>query len=281
MRFMILRKADKNTEAGTPPSAALMAAMGKYNEQLVKAGVLLAGEGLRPSAQGTRVRLAGKKLTVTDGPFAEAKELIGGYSIIEVKSKEEALAWIARWPAEDGDGQVELELRRLYELSDFPVDPAEKAEGWRADEQRFREATERPGAPTAAPARQPGTTRFIVMLRSDQTSESGKMPGDKTLAEMGALMSELAQSGALLGGEGLKPSAQGARIKFARGKHTVTDGPFAETKEMIAGFSLIQVRSKEQAIDFARRWLQVHAGVGVDECEIEIRPLYEPSDFAA
>jgi hypothetical protein len=279
MRFMILRKADTQTEAGTMPGAALLEAMGKYNEAMLKAGVMLTGEGLRPSAQGIRVRLAGKKMTVTDGPFAESKELIAGFSIIEVASKAEALAWLERWPKEDADGNVALELRQVYELSDFPVDPAEKADGWRAEEEKFRQATEPTGAPQAPPPRKPGTTRYLVMLRSDQTTESGKMPGEKTLAEMGALMTELGQSGALLGGEGLKPSALGARVKFTGGKYRVTDGPFAETKEMIAGYSLIQVATRAEAVDFAKRWLQVHAGVGVEEAEIEIRPLFELSDF--
>jgi hypothetical protein len=282
MRFMILRKADKDTEAGARPSAQLMAAMGKYLGELQKAGALLGAEGLRPSAQGSRVRLAAGKLIVTDGPFTGDKGLLAGFTSIEVKSREEALAWVERWPALDGDGQVELELRRLYEMSDFPVDPAEQAGGWREQEQSFRDATEAPGAPPAPPPRLPGTTRFLVMLRSDRTSESGAMPSEKVLAEMGALMNELAESGALLGGEGLKPSAQGARIKLGRGKHTITDGPFAETKELIAGYTLIQVRTKSEAIDFAQRWLKVHAeGLGVDESEIELRPLYEPEDFAA
>jgi hypothetical protein len=279
MRFMILRKADKNTEAGARPSAELMAAMGKYIQDLQKAGVLLGAEGLRPSAQGSRVRLSGKELTVSDGPFPEPSQLIAGFTSIEVKTREEALAWLERWPTEDGDGQVQLELRRLYEMSDFPVDPAEQPDGWRDQEQRYRDANERPGAPPAPP-RLPGTTRYLVALRSDRTTESGRMPPEAVLAQMGALMTELAQSGALLGGEGLKPSAEGARLERARGKRTITDGPFAETKELIAGYSLIQVRTKAEAIDFARRWLKVHAeGLGVDESEIEVRPLYEPEDF--
>lgn len=116
---MIIRKADKNTEAGVLPSEALLSAMGQYHEELVKAGVLLAGEGLQPSVKGARVKFSGGKPTVIDGPFAEAKELIAGFSMIEVKSKEEALEWVKRWPVLDGDGEVEIELRQVFEASDF------------------------------------------------------------------------------------------------------------------------------------------------------------------
>jgi hypothetical protein len=119
MRFMILRKADQNTEAGVMPSEQLLADMGQYNEELVKAGVMLAGEGLQPSAKGARVKFSGGKPTVIDGPFAEAKELIAGFTMIEVSSKEEAIEWVKRWPASDADGEVELEIRQVFEAEDF------------------------------------------------------------------------------------------------------------------------------------------------------------------
>ncbi len=119
MRFMILRKADKKTEAGVMPSQELLAAMGKYMEEMVNAGVLLGGDGLRPSSQGMRVRFAGGKPVVTDGPFAETKELLAGYCIIQVKSREEALDWVSGWPALDDDGTLELELRPYAEADDF------------------------------------------------------------------------------------------------------------------------------------------------------------------
>jgi PhnB protein len=121
MRFMIIRKADKQTEADpTPmPSEALLAAMGKYNEELARAGALLDGAGLQPSRKGARIKFSGGKPSVIDGPFAEAKELIAGYTLIQVKSREEAIEWVKRWPPLDGDGQVELELRQMYELEDF------------------------------------------------------------------------------------------------------------------------------------------------------------------
>jgi hypothetical protein len=119
MRFMIIRKADKNTEAGALPSEQLLADMLQYNEGLVNAGVMLAGDGLQPTSKGARVKFSRGKPTVIDGPFSEAKELIAGFTIIQARSKEEAIEWVKRWPPLDGDGEVELEVRQLYEMEDF------------------------------------------------------------------------------------------------------------------------------------------------------------------
>ena len=134
MRFMVIRRADTDTEAGVMPSEALLSAMGDYNQAMIDAGIFRAGEGLQPSAKGARIRFSGGVPTVTDGPFAETKEVIAGFTIIEVASREEALEWVKRWP----EPNVELELRPVFELSDFSVDPAEKPDGWRAKEQAFR-----------------------------------------------------------------------------------------------------------------------------------------------
>ena len=123
MRFMIIVKATKDSEAGKMPPEDLLAAMAKYNEELVKAGVMLDGAGLQPSSKGVRVRYSGAKRTVIDGPFAETKELIAGYWIIQAKSKEEAIEWVKRVPnphEEDG----EIEIRQLFELEDFGESPA-------------------------------------------------------------------------------------------------------------------------------------------------------------
>jgi hypothetical protein len=119
MRFTIIRKADKETEAGMLPNQELFAAMMKYNEELVKAGVMLDGQGLQPSAKGARVKFSGGKPTVIDGPFTETKELIAGFSMIQVKSKEEAIEWVKRWPSIDAHGEVELEIRQVFEAEDF------------------------------------------------------------------------------------------------------------------------------------------------------------------
>ena len=118
MRFMIIVKASKDSEAGVMPSEELLAAMAKYNEELVKAGVMLDGAGLQASSKGARVRFSGDKRTVIDGPFAETKELIAGYWIFQVKSKEEAIEWVKRCPNPHNEDS-EIEIRQLFELEDF------------------------------------------------------------------------------------------------------------------------------------------------------------------
>jgi hypothetical protein len=116
MRFMVMVKATKDSEAGVLPDQKLLADMGKYNEELVKAGVMLAGDGLHPSSKGKRVRFSGTQRTVIDGPFAETKELIGGYWLWQVKSMEDAVQWLKRAPF---DGGTEIEIRPLFEADDF------------------------------------------------------------------------------------------------------------------------------------------------------------------
>ena len=127
MRFMIVVKATKDTEAGKMPEEKMIATMATYHEELVKAGVLLDASGLQPTSKGWRIKYSGGKRTVIDGPFTEAKELIAGYTLIQVKSKEEALEWTKRFPNPVGDGvQAEIEVRQLFELEDFGPSDAMK-----------------------------------------------------------------------------------------------------------------------------------------------------------
>ena len=119
MRFMMIVKATKDTEAGVMPSEELLAAMAKYNEEMVKAGVLLDGTGLQPSSKGARVKFSGEKRTVIDGPFAETKELIAGFWLIRVKTKQEAIEWAKRCPNPHPGVESEIEIRQLFELEDF------------------------------------------------------------------------------------------------------------------------------------------------------------------
>jgi hypothetical protein len=276
MRFMMLVKSDVRAEAGVLPDEQLLTEMGRYNQELAKAGAMLAGEGLQASAKGVRVRLSGGRVTVVDGPFAETKELVAGFWLIAAKSKQEAVEWARRVPVKDG----EIEVRRLFELEDFPVDSAEQPDGWRDDEQRFRDGADAAATAAAPPVRKPGTTRFMVMLKADKRTESDALPDEKILTAMGALMQEMAAAGALLSGEGLKPSSTGARVELHGDERTVIDGPFTETKEVIAGYSIIQVKSRLEAVEFAKRWLRIHAeGSDVEQSEIEIRQLFELEDF--
>ena len=134
MRFMVIVKANKDSEAGVLPSKEILTEMGKFNEELVKAGVMLAGEGLQPSSKGARVKFAGAKRTVVDGPFAETKELIAGFWMIQVKSKEEAIEWVKRCP-NPMNGESEIEIRQVFEANDFG---AEFTPELRKQEERVR-----------------------------------------------------------------------------------------------------------------------------------------------
>ena len=137
MRFMVIVKATKESEAGVMPSTRLLTEMGKFNEELVKAGVMLAGEGLRPSSKGARVKFSGNQRTVIDGPFAETKELIACYWLWQVKSKEEAIEWVKRCP-NPMLGESEIEIRQVFEADDFG---AEFTPELRAQEERLRAET--------------------------------------------------------------------------------------------------------------------------------------------
>jgi hypothetical protein len=132
MRFMVIVKANKDSEAGVLPDKKILTEMGKYNEELSKAGVMLAGEGLQPSSKGVRVKFSGGKPTVIDGPFAETKELVAGFWLWQVKSKEEAIEWLKRAPF---GGGTEVELRQVFEAEDFG---AEFTPELRAQEERIR-----------------------------------------------------------------------------------------------------------------------------------------------
>jgi hypothetical protein len=135
MRFMVMVKASKNSEAGVMPDEKLLTEMGKFNEELVKAGIMLAGEGLHPSSKGVRVRFSGDKRTVIDGPFTETKELVAGYWMWQVKSKEEAIEWVKRCPNPMPGEESEIEIRQVFEAEDFG---AEFTPELRAQEERLR-----------------------------------------------------------------------------------------------------------------------------------------------
>jgi hypothetical protein len=268
MRFLMMVKANKDSETGVLPDEKILSEMGKYNEQLVKAGALLAGEGLQPSSKGARVRYAGGKVKVTDGPFAETKELIAGFWLIQAESKDRAIEWAKRVPFQEG----EVEIRPLFELEDFPVDPAEKPDGWREKEEQLRAAP--------PPARKPGTIRFMGLLKADKDTEAGVLPDEKLLAAMGEFIEEGVKAGVILSGEGLQPSSKSARVRYSGNKRTVIDGPFTETKELVAGYAIIQVKSREEAIEWTRRFVEVDAPGRLDTVsDCEIRQIFELEDF--
>jgi hypothetical protein len=263
-RYMLVVKATPEFEAGTFPDQAFEAEAARYLSELDKAGALVACDRLQPSSQGQRVHYKAGQFTVTDGPFTETKELVAGYCLIRAASLAEAVAWARRMPFRSGD----VDVRPLFELSDFPVDPAEQPGGW-----RDREAEMQAAAP---PARQPGTTRYLGMLKADRDTEAGVMPGEKALAAMGAFIDEAAKSGILLSGEGLQPSSQSARVHFSGNQRLVTDGPFTETKELVTGYAILQFATPAEALAWTKRFVQVDApGRLNEECECELRPIME------
>jgi hypothetical protein len=264
---MMLVKATKDFEAGLFPDEKMLSAMAKWTEELVNAGALLGCERLQPSSKGARVRYANGKFTITDGPFAETKELVAGVCLIQAKSKDEAIEWARRIPFQEG----EIEVRPLFELTDFPIDDAEKPDGWREKEEQVR---------AAPPARKPGTTRYMGLVKCDRDTEAGVMPDEKFLSAMGAFMEEGVKAGVYLSGEGLQPSSKGARIRYSGSQRMVTDGPFAETKELIGGYAILQFTSKAEAIEWTKRFVQVDAPGRLDgESECEIRPIFEFENF--
>jgi hypothetical protein len=258
--------------------------MGKYNDELIKAGALVGAEGLHPSKLGARLKVVGGKRTRTDGPFAEAKEVIAGYWIIDVASKDEAIAWAKRVPLEaDQEGlasgaRAEIEIRRLSELDDFPADEGEVESDWREQEAAWRDA---PPQSTLSP-RNPALKRFFCMAMGDADYEEGKLPDEKSLAAMGEYMGTQIESGVLLSGEGLHRTAEGAKVYFQNGVRTVTDGPFLETKEIVGGFATIQAESLEAAIEMGWDFLDVGSRFKPDvETRCEIRQVFDMSDFPA
>ena len=267
MRYMMLVKATKDFEAGVWPDEQLLSRMAEWTEQLDKTGARLEAGRLQPSTQGVRVRYANQKFTLTDGPFAETKELVAGFCLIQASSKDEAIEWTKRVPFEDG----EIEIRPLYELFDLPVVAAEKPESWRQQDEQLH---------AAPPARKPGTIRYLAIVKADKDTEAGVLPDEKCLATMGAFLEEGLKAGVFLSGEGLQPSSKGARVRFSGRERIVTDGPFAETKELVAGYAILQFTSKAEAIEWTKRFVQVDAPLRrCEESECEIRPFFEFEEF--
>jgi hypothetical protein len=263
MRFIVLARGCKDFEADVLPNEKILARMANYFGELVKAGVVVAGGPLEPSSKGARVRCASGKAAVIDGPFPETGEQVGGFFLIEANSKDEAIEWARRMPVEEG----EVEVRPLFQLPEFPDAPAGKSGGGRPEEQQLR-ATPLP--------RKPGTVCYIALVKADKATEAGILPDQEFISAMGKFLEAGAKSGVVLSADGLQPTSKGARVRYSGSKRTVIDGPFAETKELIAGFVILQFASRAEAIDWAERFVQVDApGRLGRESQCEIRPLLE------
>jgi hypothetical protein len=240
MRFMIMHKMTEAMEQGLPPDPAILEGVGKLVEEGAKEKVFLSGEGLKPSSQRVHLAYKGGKRTITDGPFTETKELVAGFALMSVRSKEEAISWCDRFAAVIGD--VEVFLGPVVEEWDLGMRP-------------------KPEDPPL---------RFLSMHKMDERSEHEAPPDPALMAKMGALIQEMTKAGVLQATGGLASTKQGARVRYEGGKRTVIDGPFAESKEFVAGYAILDVPSKPAAIEWAMRFGDV-----VKVNEIEVRQMCE------
>lgn len=227
MQFMVIRKADERTEAGVPPTLAALDEMEHFNAQLAQAGAVGLALGLRPSSRAVRLAISPDGATVTDGPFAEAKELVAGFTIFEAPSKEAAIEQLKRWPQGDvlPTGEAVLELRE----------------------------TGCAGGCTLVPPPVPGEgARYLILLRSNDALEREDIPPRAVLDKLDAFNAAQVGAGVLLAGDGLRGTSRGARLKLSAGGASVIDGPFAEAKELIAGFWMIRAHSMADAVAWAR-----------------------------
>jgi hypothetical protein len=238
MRFMIMHKMTEDMEKGLPPDPAIIEGVGQLMMESMKDNIFISGEGLKPSSERVHIVYKAGKRTVTDGPFTEAKELVGGFALMRVRSKEEAIAWCDRFAAVIGD--VELFLGPVVENWDLGLEP-------------------KPENPPL---------RFLSMHQMDAVAESDAPRDPKLVAKMNALIDEMTKAGVLEATGGLASTKKGARLRYSGGKHTVIDGPFTESKELVAGYAICELPSKAAAIEFAKRFGDV-----VKVNEIEIRQM--------
>ena len=240
MQFMVMHKMTDEMETGKPPAREIIDGVGTLIGGAAKDGVFISGEGLKPTSQRTHVAYARGKRTLTEGPFTEAKELIGGFALMKVRSKEEALGWCDKFAALLGD--VELFLGPVVEPWDLGFAP-------------------KPADPPL---------RYLAMHKMDERGENDTPPDPESMQKMGALIQEMTAAGVLQSTGGLAGTKQGARIRFSGGKHTVIDGPFAESKELVAGFAILELPSKAAAIEWGIRFGHI-----VKVNEVEVRQMSE------
>lgn len=237
MRFMVMHKMTPELEQGLPPDPEVLAGVEKLISDAASKNIFQGGEGLKPTKHRTHITYKNGKRTIVDGPFTETKELIGGFALLAVKSKEEALAWCDKFAEVAGD--VELHLGAVVEYWDMGF--GEK--------------------PKDAPM------RFLSLTMADPNNESTG-PDAKMVEKMGALVDAMTKAGVLQATGGLAPTSLGARIRFDKGKHTITDGPFAESKELISGYAILELPSKEEAVAWAVRFGEI-----VKVHEVDVRPM--------
>jgi hypothetical protein len=233
-------------EAGQVEKSEI-ANMGAFIGEGIKAGVFTNGAGLKPSKTRTRLRFKGGQCEITEGPYKGSNELLAGFCMLKVEDKAEAIKWAKRFAAVTGD--CDLELGPLTEAWDIGLAP--KPEG-------------------KLPL------NCLVLFMANAASEAGTPPSEREIREMGALIAEMAKAGVMTATEGILPSREGVRMQFKAGKKvSAVDGPFAESKELIAGFSIINVPSKEAALQWAERYGSILTDLEVDVLKLHEQAAYE------
>ncbi|HKP55320.1 MAG TPA: YciI family protein [Polyangiales bacterium] len=235
MLFMVMHKLNDEIRAGGPPRKELVDNMGKLVGEAIAAGKFLDGDGLREPA--SRVRL--KAGTVIRGPYSGENELISGFVKLKVSTIDEAVAWAKRFA--ETVGATEVEVGPVTEAWDIGVAP--KPEG-------------------------PVPLRVLVLQKADAASEAGKPLSPERKQRLGALIDEMKSAGVFLTADRLAPSSKGTRLQRAGGKNRWTDGPFAESKELVSGYSLLQVESKQEAIAWTERYAEILGDIEVDIREV-------------
>lgn len=243
MLFMVMHKLTKEIEEGGPPSARIIDEMGKLVGETIEQGKFINGAGLKRTAERVRLRWTDGKRELTRGPLRGENELLAGFVMMKVASMDEAIAWTTRMAEAEGTGNVEFDIGPVVERWDLGVMP-------------------KPPGPLPLNA--------MAVRKADKASESGAKPSAEAAARMEALFAEMKAAGVLIAAEGLKPSARGARLRTSGPKQTWTDGPFAESKEMISGFSIIRVDSIEEA----ERWTERYAAI-LGDIEVDVREVIE------
>jgi len=240
MRFMIMHKTDAHWEAGASPSADLFARVGQMIEELTNAHALEAGEGLRASSQGVRVRFSGGARTVIPGPFSGEHELPAGFTILRVGSIDEAVDWAARQADILGDGEVDIRpVTEPWDIGAAPAPPEIK------------------------------TRRYMILRKATAESEAGTAPSPAQRSRLSRLIEEATRAGTHLSTETMKPSARGRRYSNSRGGITFFDGPFIESKELLGGYVIVSAKSREEAHHWAERYMDAVPASEVDLRELE------------
>jgi len=246
MRYLVMHKNDPHTEAGEPPPPELIAAMGAFIGEHAQAGRFLGGEGLRGSATRTRITFRGGQPTVKHGPYRGDNELPAAILVLTVASREQAIGWAERYGRILGDG--ELELGALTEPWDLGMMP-------------------RPESPPL---------RFLLIEKADAATESGEGRSRKQKSDLSRLRTEMGKAGVLTAAERLLPSSAGKRLMFASNALRVIDGPFAESKELIGGFSIMRLADLDEAVELCKRYAQILGGT----LEVDVRPMLEAEEGA-